>query len=31
MLAGLRFVSISELNMQKKFKTDYENIVYVYL
>jgi hypothetical protein len=32
MFAGLRFVSISEWNMQKKsLKTDYENLVHVYL
>jgi hypothetical protein len=31
-LAGLRFVSISDWNMQKKsLKTDYENLVHVYL
>ncbi len=31
MLAKLRFVSISDWNMQKKLKTDYENLVHVYL
>ncbi len=31
MSAVLRFVSISELKMQKKFKTEYENLVHVYL
>ncbi len=32
MLAVLRFVSISDCKMQKKrLKTDYENLVHVYL
>ncbi len=31
MLAVLRIVSISEWKMQKSLKTDYENLVHVYL
>ncbi len=31
MMAVLRFVYISNWKMQKKFKTDYENLVHVYL
>ncbi len=31
MLAELRFVSIGDWKMKKKFKTDYENLVHVYL